>query len=716
MEELKGTVTDVIYSGSGNFFCVFKIRTQNPGRGITVAGPVETPCAGEKVTMWGCWQKHPRFGMQFRAVRMQREKPDESEGIEKFLGSGMIDGIGPALARRIIDCFGNRTLDVMDHHMEALLEVPGIGEKTWQKIKESYENTAALHELVLFLQTAGIPGRFAAVIRQAYGEDAWDVIKTMPYRMIGEIPGIGFHAVDRIAREEGILPDDEDRIEEGFRYILAQSSGEGHCCIPEENLYHDTALLLHVGEDRIRAVGSDILSAGLFPSAIYKRCRYIYLPSLYEAETESAIHMNRLMNGNIQKTGALKAVIEQFEAHNGITLAEEQREAVSSIFFSPVTIITGGPGTGKTTLIKAVIAAADQWGLSVRLMAPTGRAAKRLAISSGRNADTIHKSLEAELRDEGVFFGKNASDPLDEKLIIVDEASMLDMAVLYRLLCAIRDGSRLVLVGDTQQLPPVGAGYPLRDLISWGRIPVTELRHIFRQQEGSGIVENAEKIRQGLCPVSDSRGEFQIREVSGEAEARELLLKLCRDMEYGSGDNQFSMQVLSPVYKGLCGVDSLNQSLQNMLRKPGDTALPYRIGDKVMQRINDYGKGIYNGDIGVVWAVTKDRIFVRFPEKELVYSRNEWGALQLAYAVTVHKSQGSEYETVFLILLPVHAIMLQRNLLYTAVTRAKKKVILITTHDALETAVRHHRDGERCSLFHAWLKEEIDPEYSETMS
>ena len=708
IEELKGIVKKIIFSSDDGKFCVFLLEEKESKKVVTIASNSGTPYGGESISLRGCWQKHPRFGMQFKATAMEMMRPEESEEVEQFLASGMIDGIGPAVAKRIVDHFGKKTMDIFETNIDALLDVPGIGPKSLAKIKESYEEISGLQSLILFLHSLGIADHYAADMQKLYGDAVMEVLEKDPYRMVSEIPRLGFREVDRIALAKGVPEDNEERIIHGMNYMLGVALGQGHACAPEESVYKNTASLLHLDRAVVEDCAKEAIESEEIPSVSYDGKRYLYLPFLYEAETESALRVKHLLKET--SLGSAKLAIERFERENHMELAEEQKEAVRKAMSSGLMVITGGPGTGKTTLVRAVITAAEQYGLQVRLMAPTGRAAKRLSLSSGMDADTIHKALEAEMRDSGgTYFNKNESEPLDADMIIVDEASMMDISLFYHLLCALKEGARLILVGDVDQLPPVGPGSPLRSLIAWEEVPVVRLVHIFRQKDGSGIVENAALIREGEMCVPDEKQEFQVLSVHSEEDAFQKVLSLCESLHYGEEKEKMAMQVLSPMYRGLCGVDQLNRAIQEMVH---DQQIPkgthFLVGDKVMQKRNDYEKGVYNGDLGIVWSVTENKVFVRFYEKEVVYEGEERNSLQLAYAATVHKSQGSEYDTVIFILLPTQQVMLQRNLLYTGVTRAKKKTILVTTDYALEKAVTTHETTNRYSLFLPLLKEECD--------
>lgn len=706
-ETLTGTVDFVVFSSADGVFSVFSVKVSETGKRATVAGEVGTPRVGQHVEMRGCWTRHPRFGMQFKAESMLEVRPDSAEDIENYLASGEVAGIGPALAARIVATFGKKTLEIMDDNIEALLNVPGIGPSKLETIRKSYEAGAALREIVILLQSVGVPVRFAKEMQKAYGEDFMDVIRKEPYRMVRDIPGMGFRMADAIALAEGTSPQDEERIIRGILFVITQYSMEGHCCVPDYAAYRAAAELLRIDEELVKVAGGSAVEIGEIPSIWWSDRLFLYTPLLYEAETGAKDCIRRLLS-DAKYLGSAKLAIRNFEKRNHVELADEQREAVDAAMRSGLLIITGGPGTGKTTLIQAIITAAEEHGQKIRLMAPTGRAAKRLSIASGRNADTIHKALEASMRGDRTFFGKNESDPLDEDLLIVDEASMIDMLLFYRLLMAMKDGARLILVGDIDQLPPVGPGKPLANLIDWGDVPTVRLRHIFRQQEGSGIIESAARIREGMPPVEDEAGEFVIQHVANDEDAFRAVMDLCREFHYEEEDMKWNMQVLSPMYKGPCGVDRLNRAIQQYVQDAAAELKGFRPEDKVMQKKNDYEKGVYNGDIGIVWMVSEGKTFVRFQEKEVVYEGDEKNDLQLAYATTVHKSQGSEYDTVILVLLPSQSIMLQRNLIYTGVTRAAKKTILVTAGRAVDMAVRNHRTAGRCSLFLPLLAGEAD--------
>ncbi len=711
MEELRGVVKKLIFASDDGRFSVFLVEDSDTKKVDSVAFQGSSPYVGENVILRGCWHQHPRFGVQFKAFALEMVKPEAEEEVIHFLSSGLIQGIKESMAKKIVAHFGKETMDVLENHIESLLDVPGIGGKTFQKIKASYEEIAALREVIMYLQSLGISEVYAKEMQRCYKEDIMENLQKNPYELLRKIPDMTFAEVDRIALDQGTAPDELERVICGLYYGLAVALSRGYSCVPEDLLVYRTTSLLQLSEDIIRKGIEEATSSQRIPFLIYEDRRYLYLPALYDAETESAARLH-FMKDHQKELGSAKLAIEKFERENGITLADEQKNAVEEALRSQVMVITGGPGTGKTTLVRAIIMAAQQYGAKVRLMAPTGRAAKRLAISSGVDADTIHKALEAERRDgDKTVFNKNDSDMLKEDFIIVDEASMMDVNLFYHLLLALKEDARLILVGDADQLPPVGPGNPLKSIIAWDEVPVVRLSQIFRQEEGSGIIENAARIRQGDMIEPEEEGDFQVVRVNSDEEAYQKVLEICRAFHYDEPEEKMAIQVLSPMYRGDCGVDRLNHAIQEMVHgRFLSSGVRFLVGDKVMQKRNDYDKGVYNGDVGTVWGVTEKKVMVSFYDKEVAYEGEERNDLQLAYATTVHKAQGSEYDTVIFVLLPSQPMMLKRNLLYTGVTRAKKNSILITTDDAIRRALATEEIGQRYSLFLPILKGETKEE------
>ena len=705
-ETFAGTVESIVFVAADDSFCVFKMRLAQQYKSWTLVGNVSAPLVGEEVEVSGTWVEHPRFGRQLRITALRRVRPQSAAGIVRYLGSGLFRGIGPALAKRIVDHFGEETLAVLDTSPERLAEVRGIGETTWRNFAQTYHEVSDLHALTLALEEAGVAERFAAVLQKQYGESALTVLENDPYRLARDVEGFPFRSADALAMHAGMPQDSMDRIEAGVNEVLLRGAERGHSCLKLATLARETARLLRIDEDRIREALGELLEYGVYPVTIVDDTAYVYHLSLYEAETGVAHHIERLQTVEPLTVVGAEMILEKWAAKEEVTLAAEQIQAILAALETGVLVITGGPGTGKTTLVRALLAVVSQARLRTVLAAPTGRAAKRLAETSEQDASTLHKLLEAGLVEDASVFQRDAQNPLKGDLFIIDEASMLDVSLMYHFLEAVPDHARVIFVGDVDQLPPVGPGNVLRDIIASDTVPVVRLEHIYRQEEGSGIALAAAAIRQGQMPVW--RDDVTFIDCA-EEEALEEVLSLCRTLRYADPERQFAMQVLAPMYRGICGVDALNQALQRQAHGyMGKSNRGLQVGDKVMQRKNNYEKGVYNGDLGEVYAVGEEHIAVDFRIKNSTYERGELQELQLAYALTVHKSQGSEYETVVLVLLPSQQIMLQRNLVYTAVTRAKSHVYIVGSPAAFKKALRTQHTAGRTSLLRARLTGEID--------
>ena len=550
---------------------------------------------------------------------------------------------------------------------------------------------------------------------QKYGDDVHYVLTEEPYRMIAEIDGIGFKTADQMALAYGMDRQDPQRLSAGLTYVLQTMTQNGHVCIPDAELVRRAAFILQADALGLHDILKEAIEVGQLCTADFQGTVYVYTPEAYEEENYIA---RRIQDMAAMKPLAMKTHVQLFldrwQDSCHFELADKQREAVEKSLESGMTVITGGPGTGKTTVVQTIIRLAEQEGLRILLCAPTGRAAKRLAETTQRKAKTIHRLLIPDGRQGRIqVFEYNETKLLPADLVIVDEVSMLDMEMMYHLLSALKPQCRCILVGDADQLPSVGAGAVLHDIIASGQVPVVRLDTIFRQQEGGRIVTNAHLINSGRLPVVNEDPEFRFVEIEDEAQGAEKISALYNSELLETGD-KFAVQVLSPMYKNPCGVDNLNQLIQGRFNPPAEEKgelkgknVIFRVGDKVMQKHNDYEKGVFNGDIGEIFAIQKDMVYVRYPEQDVKYEGQEVDEITLAYAITVHKSQGSEYHTVIMVLVNSHAIMLQRNLFYTAVTRAKRKVILVGSKRAVQTAVQNQRTSRRFTLLIPRLQGEL---------
>ena len=712
MEKTEGTVENIIFQSDDKRFCVFRMKCASDGM-ITAVYHGAAPFMGEMIRVTGEWISHPRFGRQFNITGYQSVMPDSAEGVERFLSSGAVRGVGKTMASRIVEFFGKDTLEILGKNPERLAEIPGIGAKKAEIIGKSYSEISDLREIMLFLEQNGVSGSYAAKLQIAYGDTAIDRMKINPYILITDIEGIGFKTADRIALSLGFDLASTERIRAGIIYVLNMAASGGHTCIPEEELLRYAERVLQANYMVVETVFRDMVEKDMLRTEDWGGQRFIYPEYLYRAETGVA-HMLLALRDHPESLGKVdeEKIMEEWEAEAGIKLAEAQKEAIRSSLKFGVFALTGGPGTGKTTIIKGILSVLKRAGCKVLLAAPTGRAARRLEAAAGEKAQTVHRMLEYNVSGT---FGKNAEDLLEAQAVIVDEASMLDIALFYHLLEALPLGCRLVLAGDVDQLPSVGPGSVLKDIIQSGKMPVVRLREIFRQAEISPIVRNAHRINRGMMPECVSDSDFSMMEFEEEEKAAAYITNFYADK---TRDGRWqALQVLSPMHKGACGVRNLNSLLQmrvnppspekSEILRPDGTVL--RLGDKVMQIRNNYEKDVYNGDIGQIVNIKEKEVTVWYPDRQedeyVCYSESEYDELQLAYALSVHKSQGSEYSQIVLALMPGHYIMLQRNLLYTAVTRAREKVVLVGTKAALYTAVSNDRTKRRYSLLKERLQE-----------
>lgn len=733
MEQLQGTVENVIYESSDGQFCVLRVKT--PAGLITVTYRGMAPYMGENIALEGDWCEHARFGRQFKAETLRVVKPSTTDGIERFLASGAVKGIGRTMAARIVEHFGSRTLTVLESELERLTEVAGIGRKKAESIAASYAELSEMRELMLFLEQHGVSANYAPKLQARYGSTALVRVQENPYALAGEVTGIGFRTADKIAMALGCSRSDKRRIEAGLVYALNMASAAGHTCVPEELLVQETVKLLQTEPEPVKELFKELIDDDRLRTEEVGGLRLIYSEYLYQAETQTARRLLALRDapGKIKSVDVEK-IISQWEREAGIQLAQAQKEAIHASLKYGVFVLTGGPGTGKTTVVKGILTVLEKAGCRILLAAPTGRAAKRLAESSGHPAQTVHRLLEYQPDGSGFNFGKNDSDPLDAEAIIIDEASMLDITLMHHLLKAVPGGCRLIFVGDVDQLPSVGPGSVLKDIIRSKKMPVVRLENVFRQAEVSPIVRNAHRINHGQMPEFAPHSDFEFVPFDNEYQAAEFVARLYGQVAAEHGLQY--VQVLSPMHKNPCGVQNLNKVLQQHLNPPaadkGELVLPggavLREGDKVMQIRNNYEKEVFNGDIGRIIRIDGGNVTVAYDDggkpvftsfedeyeyegiggNKTVYTSAEVDELQLAYAMSVHKSQGSEYPVVILLMVPGHYIMLQRNLFYTAVTRARQKVVIVGSKKAVQTAVLNDKTRKRYSLLAERLQEQAD--------
>lgn len=711
MEKICGTVDTIIFASQDNRFTVLKLSPEKLSTQITVTLNGIAPLIGQLLEIEGEWVKHPKFGQQFKATTYKTVAPTEISGIEKFLASGAINGIGPAMAKKIVAEFGEKTLEIIAKSPNELLKVPGIGKKTAEKISTSYLEQSELTEIMVWLENHGISNTYAGKIFAKYGSFAIDIMEKDIYRLFQDIEGIGFLTADKLAFNLGIQREDKRRIISGIDYALMQLCNNGHCCIPEMALVDKTAKILQVNNQIIFTILKERIDNGSLNTEVVGGETLIYPPYLYYAEKKVAMRLLQLQQVTEPLSeDNLSLFIKVWEKDNQIQLAQKQKEAIKACLHHGVLVLTGGPGTGKTTVIKGILSILKAQGLKIRLAAPTGRAAKRLSETTGQKALTIHRLLEANnlAQDDNLQLGfsKDIDDQLDADVIILDEVSMVDIVLMHHFLNAVPDGCRIILVGDTDQLPAVGPGSVLKDIIRSQKIPAIRLDEIFRQAQTSMIIQNAHIINAGRLPdLRKQYSDFVFYELNDDTSITQKILDLCtKDLPHEGFDVLKDVQVLSPMHRFLCGVENLNLMLQERLNpKKNQDELKYssqtfRVGDKVMHIRNNYQKNVFNGDIGFIQDINNEKLTVDYFDHIVTYEKNELNELTLAYASSVHKSQGSEYKVVIIPLSTSHYIMLQRNLLYTAITRAKQKVIIIGSKKALMTAIQSNRTQKRYTL------------------
>jgi exodeoxyribonuclease V alpha subunit len=714
LAELQGQIERITYTNEENGYTIARVKVYGRKDLVTVVGNLISPTPGEILKMEGEWVNHPKYGEQFKIVQYKTQVPASVYGIEKYLGSGLIKGIGPVMAKRIVKRFGKETLDIIEKALESLREVEGIGEKRVEMIKTAWEEQKEIREVMLFLQTHGVSSGYATKIFKHYGSGSIQALRENPYRLAMEVYGIGFVTADRIAEKLGFAKDSELRAEAGILYVLNQLADEGHVYYPYEPLIDKAREILQVDREAIlRAFGSVALAKRIViedlnqdSEEFKENHKAVYLSALHLCETGISRRLSALINApKAMRTIDTAKAVRWVQQHLDITLAERQVEAVRRAVDEKVLVITGGPGTGKTTIINAILKIFTRIGVTVMLAAPTGRAAKRMAEATGHGAKTIHRMLEYSIQKGG--FQKHEENPLRCDLLIVDEASMIDTLLMHHLLKAVPATATLVLVGDVNQLPSVGPGSVLQDIIASDALPVVELREIFRQAQESSIIVNAHRINSGLMPVlqsaRDRLDDFYFIEQEDPDEVLRLVVDLTRERiprRFGL-DPVDDIQVLTPMHKGTVGAGNLNDRLQKALN-PVEEGVSrggrnFRVNDKVMQIRNDYDKEVFNGDIGRITRIDPEsqEATISFDGREVVYDFTDLDEVVLAYAVSVHKAQGSEYPAVIIPILTQHYVLLQRNLVYTAVTRGRKLVVMVGTRKALAIAVKNDKTQKR---------------------
>jgi exodeoxyribonuclease V alpha subunit len=727
-EQLQGVVERLTYHSEESGYTVARLTAPRAREPITIVGNFAHIQPGQTLQLTGIWREHPKYGSQFQVTQYRETKPATLTGIEKYLGSGLIKGVGPVTARRIVTHFELETLDIIEHQIERLIEVPGIAHKRVKMIQTAWATQKAIKEVMLFLQGHGVSTTYAVKIYKQYGDDSIAVVTKNPYQLATDVYGIGFVTADAIARNLGIAPDSEFRYRSGILHVLGEAGEEGHCFLPQNTLVERVVKRLALDDHQpdteqvLRLTEQMVIDEELMRSAIEDEQMQevaCYAPPFFHAEAKLAERLQYLLSQPLSvDLPRVQNWIDRFVEKTGTPLSEQQREAVEMATRERVLILTGGPGTGKTTTTRTIVTLWKAMGKSIALASPTGRAAQRLSELTGREAKTVHRLLEFD--PQHMKFKRDPENPIPAEAVIVDEASMLDLFLANSLMKAIAPNAQLLLVGDIDQLPSVGPGAVLQDLMTSGQIPVIRLTQVFRQAQASAIVRHAHQINRGQMPrlelvsMSGRRSRdspqsdclwLDVPEPEQGVQAiQELISELIPSLGF---DPAQDVQVLCPMTRGLVGTRNLNQVLQQLINPPktGKVELErggmtLRVGDRVIQKVNDYNREVFNGDLGTITKIDleEQEVTVQFGERPVSYDYADVNEITLAWAVTVHKSQGSEYPVVILPLYMQHYLMLSRNLLYTGLTRAKQLAILVGPQKAIGMAVRQVKDKQRYTL------------------